>query len=339
MTTTLRALTDLVGGELIGDADTVITAARPIHEAGATDITFLENPKYLPQLTACAAGAAVVPAGLDLPGKNLIRVANPFTSFIAIAQLLHGRPQAKPSGINAKAAVDESATVGADTTVHALANVAAGCVVGARCVIHPGAIVGPDCVLGDDVTLHPNVVLYPGTIVGHRVIIHASSVIGADGFGYRFANGRHEKVPQLGHVEIGDDVEIGAGTTIDCGTFSATRIGAGTKIDNLVMIAHNVQIGRHTIIVSQTGVAGSSSTGDFVIIAGQVGVADHLHIGDRCVIGARSAVAKSVPADSRMLGAPATPEKEQKRILMSLLHLPELRKELRSLHDRMDKAA
>lgn len=338
MTTTLRQLAELVGGELVGIPDRIINSARPIREAGPNDITFLENEKNLIQLARCSA-AAVVPSGVDLNDKDHIRVADPFAAFVAIAQHLHGRSPVAAIGISLNAVVDPTARIGADASVHPLASIGAGCVVGQRCRIHPGAVISENCVLGDDVTLHSHVVLYPGTILGHRVTIHANAVIGADGFGYRFQDGRHVKVPQLGGVEIGDDVEIGAGTTIDRGTFTATRIGAGTKIDNLVMIAHNCQIGRHNIIVSQTGIAGSASTGDFVVIAGQVGVVGHVHIGDRSVIGGQAAVTKDVPPDSRMLGSPATPENEQKRILMSLLRLPEFRKELRQLHDRMDKAA
>jgi UDP-3-O-[3-hydroxymyristoyl] glucosamine N-acyltransferase len=179
------------------------------------------------------------------------------------------------------------------------------------------------------VTLYPGAVLYDGTVLGDRVVVHAHAVLGADGFGYRFQDGRHVKVPQLGHVEVGDDVEIGAGTTIDRGTFQATRIGAGTKIDNLVQIGHNCRIGRHNVLVSQVGIAGSCTSGDYVVLAGQVGVADHIHLGDRAVIGARAGVTKDVPAGQRMLGAPATPEREQKRIMMTLEKLPELRRDLR----------
>lgn len=339
VTTTLRALAELVGGELVGDADCPIQAARPLGEAGDHEITFVESEKYHSQLVGSRAAAVVVPFTVDQPGRNLIRVAQPFAAFIAIAQLLHERPARAAAGIHPRAWVDPGASLGADASVQSFASIATGCKIGHRFHAGHGVAVGEDCCIGDDVTLHPNVVLYPGTVIGHRVTIHAGAVIGADGFGYRFHEGRHVKVPQLAGVEIGDDVEIGAGTTVDCGTFSNTRIGAGTKIDNLVMIAHNCRIGRHNVIASQTGIAGSSSTGDYVVIAGQVGVADHLHIGDRSVIGARSGLAKDVPADSRMLGAPATPEKEQKRILMSLMLLPELRKEIRQLHDRMDHAA
>ena len=176
-------------------------------------------------------------------------------------------------------------------------------------------------------------------ILGDRVTVHANAVFGADGFGYQFENGRHVKVPQLGHVEIGSDVEIGACTTIDRGTFGATRIGEGTKIDNLVMIAHNCQIGRHNILVSQMGMAGSSRTGDYVTIAGQVGVVGHVHIGDRCTIGGQAAVTKDVAAGSRMLGSPATPEREQKRMLMALSRLPELKRAVRRILRHLDLAA
>src|SRR5204862_8014669 len=171
---------------------------------------------------------------------------------------------------------------------------------------HSGGALGRFCRLGDDVTIYPNAVLYDATEVGHRVVIHANAVLGADGFGYRLQNGRHAKVPQLGHVEIGDDVEIGACTTIDRGTFQATTIGEGTKIDNLVQVAHNCQIGKHNLFVSQMGIAGSSTTGDYVVIAGQAGITDHVHIGTGAVIGAKSGVTKDVTAGQRTLGAPAT---------------------------------
>jgi UDP-3-O-[3-hydroxymyristoyl] glucosamine N-acyltransferase len=174
-------------------------------------------------------------------------------------------------------------------------------------------------------------VLYDGCLLGHRVIVHANSVLGADGFGYRLHDGRHVKVPQLGHVEVGDDVEIGACTTIDRGTFQATRIGAGTKIDNLVQIAHNCAVGQHNLLVSQMGMAGSSSTGDYVVIAGQVGIVGHVHIGDQVVIGAQAGVTKDVPSGQQMLGSPATPVREQKRILVTLEKLPDIRRDLRRI--------
>ncbi len=220
-------------------------------------------------------------------------------------------------------------------SVEPFAVIGANSLVGDRCCIGAGAKIGANCQLATEVTLFPNVVLYDGCILGHRVTIHANSVIGADGFGYRPGNGRHVKVPQLGHVEIGDDVEIGACTTIDRGTFGPTRIGAGTKIDNLVQVAHNCQIGRHNLLVSQVGIAGSCSTEDHVVLAGQVGIADHIHIGAGAVVGAKAGVPRDVPAGARMLGAPATPEREQKRILMTLARLPDMRRDLGRIKKRL----
>jgi UDP-3-O-[3-hydroxymyristoyl] glucosamine N-acyltransferase len=347
---TVTQLAALVQGRVHGD-DRVIRAARPMNEAGTEDITFIESDRHVRHLKSCRAGAAVVPAALavrreELRGANgtplaLIEVNDPLTAFIAIVRHLHGQPEAAPPSIDPRAAVHPSASIGPDATLRPFAVVGEGSVLGARCRLYSGAVVGRDCRLGDDVVLHPHAVLYDGTVLGNRVIVHANAVLGADGFGYRFQNGRHVKTPQFGTVEIGDDVEIGAGTTIDRGTFQATRIGAGTKIDNLVQIGHNCQIGQHNLFVSQVGIAGSCSTGDYVVIAGQVGVADHVHIDDRAIIGARSGVVRDVPAGERMLGAPAKPENEEKRILLSLGHLPELCRDVRQLKRQLglDKGA
>jgi UDP-3-O-[3-hydroxymyristoyl] glucosamine N-acyltransferase len=326
----------LIGGELVGDAGQAVSGAKPLREAGPSDVTFLENDRHLPALDQSAAGAVIVPTGMAPTSKPFIQVSEPLDAFIRVVRhFTAGRAADEEAAVSPQAFVHPSAVVGAGADVAPFAVVGAGSVVGQRCRLGSGAVVGRDCRLGNDVTLHPHAVLYDRTVVGHRVTIHANAVVGADGFGYRFQGGRHVKVPQLGHVEIADDVEIGACTTIDRGTFSATRIGEGTKIDNLVMIAHNCQVGRHNIFVSQMGMAGSSCTGDYVVIAGQVGVVEHVQIGDRSVIGGQAAVTKDVPPDSRMLGSPATPEKDQKRILMSLLRLPEFRRELREVQERL----
>ena len=331
MTRTVRQLAELVRGQVHGDGELPITAARPLSEARSGDVTFLEHDKHLPDLDACPASAAVVGLNVPAAGKTLIRVADPLAAFAAIVKHLHGLPDLPPHGIDPLASVHPTAVVGPDPSVHPFAVVGAGCVIGARCRLHPGAVLGRNCRLGDDVTLYPNAVLYDGTVVGHRSIIHANAVIGADGFGYRLVNGKHVKVPQLGTVELGDDVEVGACTTIDRGTFRPTRVGEGTKIDNLVMIAHNCQVGRHNVLVSQMGMAGSSSTGDYVVIAAQVGVVDHVHIGDGTMIGGQAAVTKDVAPGQKMLGSPATPEREQKRMLMSLAGLPEMRRDVRRI--------
>jgi UDP-3-O-[3-hydroxymyristoyl] glucosamine N-acyltransferase len=328
-------LADLVRGQVIGDADLVISAARPLGEAQPGDITFVEDDQHAHLLHECRASAVVAPASVQPNGVALLQVADPLNAFVAIVRLLHGRPEPPPHGIDPRAAIHATVSIGEQSSIYSFASIGEGSVIGSRCQIHSGAIVGRHCRLGDDVVLHANAVLYDGTLVGSRVLIHANAVIGADGFGYRTSNGRHVKVPQFGHVEIGDDVEIGACTTIDRGTFQATRIGAGTKIDNLVQIGHNCRIGRHNLLVSQIGIAGSSTTGDYVVVAGQAGIVDHVHIGERAMIGAKAGVTKDVPAGQRMLGAPATPEREQKRILMTLERLPEIRKDVQRIKQHL----
>jgi UDP-3-O-[3-hydroxymyristoyl] glucosamine N-acyltransferase len=332
---TVGQLAELVQGRVTGDPDLEITAAQPLGEAGPGHITFVEDDKHASKLAECCASAAVVPDALAANGLTLIRVADPLAAFVTIVRQLQGHKEPPPHGIDPRAFLDATVRLGEQPSIYPFASVGEGSSIGARCRLHSGATVGRHCRLGDDVVVYPNAVLYDGTVVGNRVIIHANAVIGADGFGYRLQNGRHVKVPQLGHVEIGDDVEIGACTTIDCGTFQATRIGEGTKIDNLVQIAHNCRIGRHNLLVSQMGIAGSSSTGDYVVIAGQVGIRDHVHIGDRAMIGAKAGVAKDVADGERMLGAPATPEREQKRILMSLEKLPDLRRDMRRVKQQL----
>jgi UDP-3-O-[3-hydroxymyristoyl] glucosamine N-acyltransferase len=335
---TVRQLAELVRGEVCGDGDVVIHAARTLAEAGPGDITFVESDRYAAQLHACRASAAVVGLALAAGGLTVIRVAEPLSAFIAVVRHLQGKSEAAPHGIDPRACVDPTAQIGPAASILPFASVGAGAVLGARCRVHNGAVVGRNCRLGDDVTVYPNAVLYEDTVVGNRVIVHAGAVLGADGFGYRVHDGHHVKVPQLGYVEIGDDVEIGAGTTIDRGTFGPTRVGAGTKIDNLVQIGHNCRIGRHNLLVSQVGIAGSCTTGDYVVMAGQVGVADHVAVGDGAVIGARSGVPSDVPAGERVLGTPALPEREQKRILITLAKLPEMRRDLQRIKQQLGAA-
>jgi UDP-3-O-[3-hydroxymyristoyl] glucosamine N-acyltransferase len=335
MNASVRQLAELVGGQTQGDADTIIQDAKSLNDAQPGHITFVEDEKHLRGLTASRASAAVVPISVTTAGLPLIQVADPLAAFVTIVRHLRGESKTPPIGIDPRSFIHPTAKLGSEASVLPFACIGEGSIVGARCRIHAGAVVGRFCRLGDDVTLYPHAVLYDGTILGHRVTIHANAVLGADGFGYRLHDGRHDKVPQLGHVEIGDDVEIGACTTIDRGTFQATQVGAGTKIDNLVQIGHNCKIGRHNLLVSQMGIAGSSSTGDYVVVAGQVGITDHVHLGDQVIVGAKAGVTKDVPPGLRMLGAPATPEREQKRILMTLERLPEIRRDLRRIKQQL----
>ncbi|HYV38235.1 MAG TPA: UDP-3-O-(3-hydroxymyristoyl)glucosamine N-acyltransferase, partial [Gemmataceae bacterium] len=302
MTLTVKEIAELVQGTVHGDGSVSIASARPLGEAQPGDITFIADAKHAARLHGTRASAAVVPACVPPNGMPIIQVKDPLTAFVAIVRHMRGSVADITHGVDPRAFVHPTAIIGEGAAILPFASIGEGTVVGARCRIHSGVAVGRYCKLGDDVTLYPNVVLYDGSMLGQRVIIHANAVIGADGFGYRLNGGKHVKVPQLGHVEIGDDVEVGACTTIDRGTFEATRIDEGTKIDNLVQVAHNCQIGKHNLLISQVGIAGSSSTGDYVVAAGQVGICDHVHIGTGTVIGARAGVTKDVPAGQRMLG-------------------------------------
>ncbi len=204
-------------------------------------------------------------------------------------------------------------------------------VIGDGTTLHPGAVIGAGCTLGTECTVHPNAVLYPNVILGDRVEVHAGTVLGGDGFGYRQVEGRHVKVPHSGRLEVGNDVEIGSNCTIDRATFEATRIGEGTKIDNLVMIGHNNQIGRHNLLCGQVGIAGSCKTGDNVVMAGQAGIKDNTRIGDGVIVGAQAGVHRNVPDGQQILGSPAIPVREQRRIFQMIARLPEIYRQLREL--------
>ena len=325
-----------VGGEVVGDSSAVIRAAKPLSDGPKADeITLVLDQRNMAQFYASAAGAAVVAAAAPVNGRTLVRVKDPLAAFASIVQKFHVKPVAEFKGVHPTAVIDPSATVAPDASVGPFVTVGEGCVIGPRCRLYKGVSLGAHCQLGEDVVLGPNVVLYDGCLLGNRVSIMANSVIGGDGFGYRTVAGKHVKVPQIGHVEIGDDVEVGACTTIDRATFGATRIGAGTKIDNLVMIAHNCQIGPHNLIVAQVGLAGSVTTGEYVVMAGQAGVVDHCRIGDRSMLGGRSGVHRDIPPDQKWFGAPATLAADQMRIIHALERLPEMRKDLREIKKQL----
>ena len=338
---TVNDLAELVGGTVHGDGMLAVSAAKPVPDAGPRDVTFVENERNVRLLGSCRAAAVVAPASLvariaqlsNAEGREftIVQVIDALSGFAAIMQKLHGQPQPPPHGIDPRAFVHPTAQIGADASILPFATVGEGCVIGARCRLHSGVSLGRYCRLGDDVLLYPHAVLYDNTVLGDRVILHAHAVIGADGFGYRMREGKHVKSPQFGWVELGDDVEVGAGTAIDRGTFQPTRIGAGTKLDNLVQIGHNCQIGRHNLFVSHVGMAGSCSTGDYVVLAGQAGVADHVHLGDRAQIGAQAGVPSDVEAGVRMLGSPARPEGAEKRIFVSLERLPAVCRDVRRI--------
>lgn len=336
MATAVSILSELVGGRIVGSADLMIADVAPLAKATADQITYLEDSKKIGRLKSCQASAVLVAeAGLEAARAattaTLIVVPDPQAAFIQI--MIHFRPLRPRAsiGIDHRAVIAPSVRVGDGTNIWPGATIADGVVLGKNCDIHPGVVIGPGCRIGDDVVLHPNCVLYADITLGNRVIIHASAVIGADGFGYRFDRGAFIRIPHTGTVVVEDDVEIGACTTIDRAMVGATVIGRGTKIDNLVMIAHNCEIGRHNAFASQVGFAGSCKTGDYVRCGGQVGVADHITIGSQAALGGKSGVMADVPEKATYYGAPAGPDMEQIRLHLAYRRLPDLRDQVKDL--------
>jgi UDP-3-O-[3-hydroxymyristoyl] glucosamine N-acyltransferase len=328
---TVRQLADWVRGEVLGDPDLPITNARTLTEAGPGDITFVESERHLTAWHESKASAAIVPASVPVNGRPVIRVSDPLMAFVDVVRHLRGHPEEPRGHIHPTAHVHPTARLAPGVTVGPFAVVGEETQLGENVTVHAGSVLGRFCKLGRDTVLYPRVVMYDDCVVGERVIIHAGAVLGADGFGYRMQNGQHVKIPQLGWVEIENDVEIGACSTIDRGTFGPTRIGAGTKIDNLVMIGHNSQIGRHNVLCGQVGIAGSCIIGDYTVIAGQAGVADHIHVGARAIIGAKSGVLGDVSAGATVFGYPAGPGQEQLRMTVSLKRVPELRNDVKKI--------
>jgi UDP-3-O-[3-hydroxymyristoyl] glucosamine N-acyltransferase len=312
-----------LGGVVIGDGSVKITGFAPATEARSGDLTFAENEIYFQRAVESAAAAILIDGNYSSPKKTLIRVPNARIAFARVLPIFFPDRKFAP-GIHPSAVIAASAQI--DCTAH----------IGPHCVVEEDVVVGPGVILqagnhvgtksqiGSGSHLFPNVVLYAQTRVGHRVRIHAGSVIGSDGFGYVFDAGVHRKISQIGSVVIHDDVEIGANVTIDRGALGPTIIGKGTKIDNLVQIAHNVVIGENCLVVSQAGIAGSTKLGQYVTLAGQVGLAGHLKIGDKVTVAAQSGVMHDIPAGEKWFGYPAQPDRQMKRQLIAIHQLPEL---------------
>lgn len=330
-----------VNAKLHGDESVVIEGAQSIGKAGPGDITFAIDELNLRKLRTTDPSVVIVAtkrfeaAKQEYPDRTWIVSDDPFGVFIEILQIMRPQPGRSVSGISPKAVIAESATIGPDCNIHPTVVIGENVILGARCDIHPGVVISADCRIGDDCVIYPNAVLYPQVLVGNRVMIHASAVLGADGFGYRFQQGRFVKIPQLGTVRLGDDVEIGACTTVDRAMIGTTVIGEGTKLDNLVMIGHNCELGKHNAFASQVGLAGSVTTGDYVRCAGQVGVADHVHVGTQAVLGAKAGIHKDMEGGKTYLGSPATEDHEQFRIAMAIRKLPDLRQQVRDLVQQM----
>src|SRR5712691_1478550 len=303
---TLGEIADFVGGKFEGARETRVSGVAALAEATEQQISFLSNPKYMPQLETTKAAAVLVEQDLDSRNERFIRVDNPYYAMArVVARWFARRPM--PSGISSMASIAKSAKLGANVAVGPFTTIGDNVVIGTNVRIFQGVSIEAETTIGDDTIIYPLVSIYYRSTIGKRCIIHSSAVIGSDGYGFATEGGRHHKIPQIGVVRIEDDVEIGAGTMIDRAALGETVIGEGTKIDNLVQIGHNVKVGKHCLLVSQAGIAGSTELGDHVSVAGQSGFSGHLKIGNRVQVAAKSAVLEDVPDDTKVMGSPAMP--------------------------------
>jgi UDP-3-O-[3-hydroxymyristoyl] glucosamine N-acyltransferase len=334
MPLTTAEIAEQIGGELVGDGNITIAGIAPADSARSGDLTFAEKESFFSAAEQSDAAAILVSGPFASAKKTLIRVPNARLAMARLLPLMFP-PETHPPGVHPSAVVDSSAKI--DPTAHIGPNcvIAPGARVGARSVLMAGNYVGRDCRVGDDVRLHPNVLLYPRSEIGHRVIIHGGTVIGSDGYGYVLDKDFHRKVLQLGNVIIHDDVEVGANAAIDRGALGATVVGQGTKIDNLVHVAHNVVIGRHCLIMGQVGFAGSTRLGDYCVVASQSGIAGHLKLGAQATVGAKSGVMRDVPDGETVLGIPAMPDVQTKRQWIGIQRLPEMTRRLRELEQQV----
>lgn len=344
LTLTLSELARLVDGDIVrGELSSSYGGIASLDEATADDISFLGNEKYHADFQATHAGVVIVPRGIeDGPaGAALLAADNPSFAFgKAVEHFTRALKRSFQPGIDSRAVIADGVECDpAKVRVHAGAVVMAGAVIGAGSEIGPNAVVGEEVRIGRDCLLHANVTVRERCVIGDRVILQPGAVIGSDGYGYEQVDGRHVKVDQIGIVELEDDVEIGANTTIDRARFGRTVVGAGTKIDNLVQIAHNVQLGEHNLIVSQSGVAGSSRTGKYVVLAAQAGIAGHLKIGDGAMFAGRSGVGSNLPGGQKYGGIPAQPLMAEQKQRAALRKLPELLKRVKELEKRLQRSA
>ncbi len=338
MKKTLRELADFVEGDLLGEDSVEIRGVAGIREAKAGDITFLANLKYVSKIDTTSASAIVVPLEVSDINKPAIRVKDPYLSFAKIMTLFVRDEIGLPSGIHETAVVGKNVELAKGVSIGAYSVIGDEVSIGENTVIYPHVYVGDKTKIGSNSLIYPMVSIRERIEVGSSVIIHSGVVIGSDGFGFAGTpEGQNFKIPQLGTVVVGDDVEIGANVTIDRGTMGATKIGKGTKIDNLVQIAHNVQIGENCLILGQSGISGSTKIGNNVIIAGQAGITGHISIGDKAKIGAQAGVTKSVSSGESVSGYPARPHREALRIEANIHKLPDLIKKIQTLEDKIKR--
>jgi UDP-3-O-[3-hydroxymyristoyl] glucosamine N-acyltransferase len=314
---TLGQLATHIGAELVGDGAKTVDAVGSIDSAGPAQVAFLSNPRYAKYLETTHAAAVIVKPQVTSEHVALLRMNEPYYGYALAATLLHGFRKHPHAGIHPQAFVDPTASIGEGT------------------IVYPNVYVGPNARIGRDCVLFPSVVVYDGVVIGDRVTIHANTTIGADGFGFATYKGEHHKIPQVGNVVIGDDVEIGANCAIDRAAMGGTVIGKGTKLDKLVAVGHAAKVGEHSLLVAQTGVAGSASIGHHATIAGQCGIGGHLRVGDNVTVAARSMVINDVPDQTAVMGVPALPIAQARRVYVVWQNLPELLERVRELEQQI----
>jgi len=331
----IAELAERAGLPFEGDGETEVRRVRGLDTAEAGDISFLQGEKNAPQALASPASALVAPQGVALPGKAVIRSDFPQRTLVELTPLLHPRKPPAP-GVDSRAVVGEGCRIDPSATIHPHAVLAAEVAIGPRTEVFPGAYLGEGASVGADCLIHPNVTVGWGCRIGNRVIVHSGTVLGSDGYGYLQHEGRNIKIPHLGNVVLEDDVEIGAGNTIDRGTYVSTIIRQGVKTDNLVHIAHNVEVGEHSLLLGQVGIAGSSKLGRHVIMSGQSGVSDHLRVGDGVIIGPKSLMTRSTDEKGAYYGYPARPQRDWQR---SIAHFNGLDKLVKRINKVLGKPA
>lgn len=330
----LDEISRAIEGSIIGASDVIVSGVSSLAEARPTDLGYVASDRFIKAAKESQAAAFIVGRAIpDLPRPQIL-VKNPAYAFARIAEMFFVAPFLS-RGISEQITRGEGVEIGPEASIWPFVTLGDRAHIGARVTLYPGVFIGDDAVIGDDSLLYPNVTVREGCRIGSRVIIHSGTVIGSDGFGYVQHEGRHHKIPQLGIVCIEDDVELGANVTVDRATFGRTVIKRGTKVDNLVQVAHNVSIGEHSILVAQVGIAGSTRLGHHVIVGGQAGLADHLEIGDQVMIAARSGVNRSLTGNQIVSGAPVMPHEVAMKAMAVIPRLPELRQQLRNLAQRV----
>lgn len=335
MALTLQEVAQIVGGRLQGPPTRRIKAVAPVEEAGPEDATFVTSPRYARKLAQCRAGVVLVRPEQEVPeGLAVVRVEDPYLAFAKLLNALVARPYT-PGGIHPSAYIAPSAHIADDATIHPFVYVGEGASIGQRVVLHPGVYVGEGASIGEDTVVYPNAVIYHGCKIGRRCIIHAGTVVGADGYGFVFDGTRHLKIPQIGIVQIDDDVELGALNTVDRAALGRTWIQEGVKTDNMVHVGHNCVVGAHSLLVAQVGISGSTRLGKGVVLGGQVGVAGHLEIGDGAKVGAKSGVTGRVKPGEVVTGYPAIAHRLWLKVSVLLKRLPELFGRVEELEKRV----